>query len=56
MAEWIVTETRMYDFVQTVEAATAEEALEIAQEENNWEQDINWSDCEYTVTNKEDLK
>ncbi len=49
MPKYVVTETRMYDFSQVVEASSQEEAIQIAQDTAYWEQDENYVDYEYSA-------
>lgn len=49
MPKYIVWERREFMFYQEVEAPTKELALEIAEDQAEWEQDQNYAEIDYEV-------
>ena len=49
MPKYLVWEKREFMFYQEVEATSKTQALKIAEEQSDWEQDQNYAEHEYTV-------
>lgn len=49
MTKYIVWQKREFMFYQEVEATSKTQALKIAEEQSEWEQDQNYAEHEYTV-------
>jgi hypothetical protein len=49
MPKYIVWQKREFMFYQEVEATSKTQALKIAEEQSDWEQDQNYAEHEYTV-------
>ena len=49
MPKYIVWQKREFMFYQEVEADSEKQAIDIAFEEGDWEQDQNYAEHEYTV-------
>jgi len=49
MPKYIVWEKREFMFYQEVEAPSKKQAIELALEQGDWEQDQNYSEIEYEV-------
>jgi hypothetical protein len=49
MPKYLVWQKREFMFYQEVEATSKTQALKIAEEQSEWEQDQNYAEHEYTV-------
>ena len=49
MPKYLVWQKREFMFYQEVEATSKTQALKIAEEQSDWEQDQNYAEHEYTV-------